>query len=415
MLSPAPAPSVTTDPAAVGMDPDRLARIDTHFARYVDDGRLAGWQVVVARHGAVVHASTHGQRDVEAGRPVQADTLWRIYSMTKPITSVAALQLLEEGAFELTDPVSRFLPAFADVRVWVGGSSQAPRTVPAVEPIRMRDLLSHTSGLTYGFMNAHPVDAIYRERGYDFGTPRGLDLAAVVDAYAGMPLLFQPGSQWSYSVATDVLGRVLEVLDGKPLDEVLADRVLAPLGMSQTRWWVDEPDADRLAALYAPHPATGRAVRLDAVGQGALHAPSALSGGGGLVSTAGDYLRFCEALRRGGELDGVRILGPRTLRYATRNHLPGGADLTAFGSGQFSEVAYAGVGFGLGFAVTVDPVAGGTMSSPGEFTWGGAASTAFWVDPVEDVVAIFMTQLLPSSTHPIRTQLRNLVHQALVD
>jgi CubicO group peptidase (beta-lactamase class C family) len=264
-------------------------------------------------------------------------------------------------------------------------------------------------------MNAHPVDTIYRDHGFDFGTAHGLDLAACVDAWAGLPLLFNPGEQWSYSVATDVLGRVLEVIAGKGLDQVLAERVLDPLGMSDTRWWVDAPDADRLAALYAPHPATGKAVRLDAVGQAALRAPVMLSGGGGLVSTAGDYLRFTEMLRRGGELDGVRVLGPRILAYATRNHLPGGADLTAFGSGQFSEVAYGGVGFGLGFAVTVDPTAGKTVSSPGEFTWGGAASTAFWVDPVEDLVAIFLTQLLPSSTHPIRTQLRTLVHQALVD
>jgi CubicO group peptidase (beta-lactamase class C family) len=406
---------VTADPAGVGVDTTRLARIDRHFAGYVEDGRLAGWQVVVARHGQVVHSSVHGRRDVEADLPVEQDTLWRIYSMTKPITSVAALSMLEEGAFELNDPVSRFIPSFADVRVWAGGSSQSPRTVAATEPVRMWHLLSHTSGLTYGFMNAHPVDTIYRDHGFDFGTAHGLDLAACVDAWAGLPLLFNPGEQWSYSVATDVLGRVLEVIAGKGLDQVLAERVLDPLGMSDTRWWVDTPDADRLAALYAPHPATGKAVRLDAVGQAALRAPVMLSGGGGLVSTAGDYLRFTEMLRRGGELDGVRVLGPRILAYATRNHLPGGADLTAFGSGQFSEVAYGGVGFGLGFAVTVDPTAGKTVSSPGEFTWGGAASTAFWVDPVEDLVAIFLTQLLPSSTHPIRTQLRTLVHQALVD
>jgi len=191
--------------------------------------------------------------------------------------------------------------------------------------------------------------------------------------------------------------------------------VLDPLGMSDTRWWVEHADAKRLAALYTPHPQTGAAVRLDSVGQAALRPPAMLSGGGGLVSTAADYLRFTELLRRGGELDGVRVLGPRTLAYATRNHLPGNTDLAAYGSGQFSEVAYAGVGFGLGFAVTTDPVRSKTVSSVGEFTWGGAASTAFLVDPVEDMVALLFTQLLPSSTHPVRTQLRTLVHQALVD
>ena len=406
---------VTADPAEVGVDAARLTRIDTHLARYVDDGRLAGWQVVVARRGQVVHSSVHGRRDAEADLPVEQDTLWRIYSMTKPITSVAALSMLEEGAFDLTDPVSRWIPAFADVRVWAGGSSQRPRTVPVTEPVRMWHLLSHTSGLTYGFMYAHPVDTVYRDNGFDFGTAHGLDLAACVDAWAGMPLLFEPGSQWGYSVATDVLGRVLEVIAGKPLDQVLAERVLDPLGMADTRWWVDTPDAHRLAALYAPHPETGRAARLDAVGQAALHAPVMLSGGGGLVSTAADYLRFTEMLRRGGELDGVRVLGPRTLAYAGRNHLPGGNSLSAYGSGQFSEVGYSGMGFGLGFAVAVDPTAGKAISSAGELSWGGAASTAFWVDPVEDLVAVFMTQLLPSSTHPLRTQLRTLVHQALLD
>lgn len=408
-------PKVEIDPAEVGVDPHRLARIDSHFARYVDDGRLAGWQVVLARHGHVVHSSVYGQRDLEAGLPVELDTLWRIYSMTKPITSVAALSLLEEGAFELNDPVSRWIPAFADMRVWAGGTPQKPRTVPATEPVRMWHLLSHTSGLTYGFMNAHPVDALYRERGFDFGTAHGLDLAACSDAWAGLPLLFQPGAQWSYSVATDVLGRVLEVVTGRPLDAVLSERVLNPLAMSDTRWWVEHAYAKRLAALYTPHPQTGAAVRLDSVGQAALRPPAMLSGGGGLVSTAADYLRFTELLRRGGELDGVRVLGPRTLAYATRNHLPGNTDLAAYGSGQFSEVAYAGVGFGLGFAVTTDPVRSKTVSSVGEFTWGGAASTAFLVDPVEDMVALLFTQLLPSSTHPVRTQLRTLVHQALVD
>jgi len=408
-------PKVEIDPAEVGVDPHRLARIDSHFARYVDDGRLAGWQVVLARHGHVVHSSVYGQRDLEAGLPVEQDTLWRIYSMTKPITSVAALSLLEEGAFELNDPVSRWIPAFADMRVWAGGTPQKPRTVPATEPVRMWHLLSHTSGLTYGFMNAHPVDALYRERGFDFGTAHGLDLAACSNAWAGLPLLFQPGAQWSYSVATDVLGRVLEVVTGRPLDAVLSERVLNPLAMSDTRWWVEHAYAKRLAALYTPHPQTGAAVRLDSVGQAALRPPAMLSGGGGLVSTAADYLRFTELLRRGGELDGVRVLGPRTLAYATRNHLPGNTDLAAYGSGQFSEVAYAGVGFGLGFAVTTDPVRSKTVSSVGEFTWGGAASTAFLVDPVEDMVALLFTQLLPSSTHPVRTQLRTLVHQALVD
>ncbi|MGZ4518609.1 MAG: serine hydrolase domain-containing protein [Mycobacteriaceae bacterium] len=298
------------DPSEVGLDAARLRRIERHFARYVDDGRLVGWQVAVSRHGRLAYSATCGHRDREAGLPVEEDTLWRIYSMTKPITSVAALSLLEEGAFELTDPVSRWIPALADIRVWDGGTPQAPKTVPAMEPIRMWHLLTHTSGLTYGFINAHPVDALYRADGFDSGHPAGLDLAACVDRWAQLPLLFQPGTEWGYSVATDVLGRVLEVLAGAPLDEVLAQRVLNPLGMTDTHWSVTRPDAQRLAALYTPHPETGAATRLDSVGSGALRPPTMLSGGGGLISAAADYLRFTEMLRRGGELDGVRALGP---------------------------------------------------------------------------------------------------------
>jgi len=407
-------PDPITDPTELGLDPQRLQRIERHFSTYVENDVLAGWQVAVSRHGKLAYSATCGHRDREAGLAVKQDTLWRIYSMTKPITSVAALSLLEEGAFELTDPVSKYLPAFADVRVWSGGTPQSPQTVPAVEPIRMWHLLTHTSGLTYGFMNAHPVDALYRAHGFDFGNAGGRDLAACADEWARLPLLFQPGTQWAYSVATDVLGRVLEVLAGKPLDAVIAERVLEPLGMTDTRWWVDEADATRLAALYTPHPETGAATRLDAVGSAALRPPAMLSGGGGLVSTAADYLRFTEMLRRGGELDEVRVLGPRTLAYATRNHLPGGHDLASYGRGQFSEVAYAGVGFGLGFSVTTEPVRSKVIGSVGDFGWGGAASTAFWVDPVEDLSVVFFTQLLPSSRYPIRTQLRQLVHQAII-
>ncbi len=408
-------PDIEIDPAEVGLDPRRLRRIEQHFAGYVDDGRLVGWQLAVARHGKLAYSAVCGNRDREAEQPVVQDTLWRIYSMTKPITTVAALSLLEEGAFELTDPVSRWIPAFADVRVWAGGSAQNPRTVPALEPIRVWHLLTHTAGLTYGFMNAHPVDTIYRANGFDFGATGGRNLATCAEEWARLPLLFQPGTEWAYSVATDVLGRVLEVVTGKSLDEVLAERVLRPLGMTDTRWWVDEPDLPRLAALYTPHPETGVATRLDSMGSAVLRPPAMLSGGGGLVSTAADYLRFTEMLRRGGALDGTRILGPRTLAYALHNHLPEGRDLAYFGQGQFSEVAYAGVGFGLGFSVTQDPLQGKVIGSIGEFGWGGAASTAFWVDPVEDLAVLFFTQLLPSSRYPIRTQLRQLVHQSIMD
>jgi CubicO group peptidase (beta-lactamase class C family) len=405
----------TTDPASLGFDPRRLARLDAHFARYVDDGLLPGWQIVVTRRGQVVHSSTYGRRDVEADLPVTDDTLWRVYSMTKPITSVVAMSLWEEGRLELTDEVSRYIPAFAQARVFDKGTALRPYTVPAIEPIRIWHLLTHTSGLTYGFLQSSIVDALYRRAGFDMLPTAGLDLADACDRFATLPLLFQPGSAWGYSVATDVLGRVIEVICGRPLDEVVAERVLRPLGMTDTRWWVEPADASRLAALYAAHPQTGRATRYDVLGQLALEKPSALLGGSGLVSTAADYHRFTQMLLRGGELDGERILGTRTLRYMTRNHLPGGRDLADSGAQGFAETTLVGIGFGLGFAVVEDPVPVKTLMTPGEFYWGGLASTAFWVDPAEEVTAMLFTQLVPSSTHPLRPQLHQLVYSALVD
>ena len=406
---------IEIDAAEVGFDGGRLQRIDRHFARYVDDGRLPGWLLLVSRGGKVVHLATCGQRDLEAALPVEIDTIWRIYSMTKPITSVAAMILYEEGAFELKDPVSAFIPSFERARVFRGGSALKPITEPVTEPVRIWHLLTHTSGLTYGFHYAHPVDAMYRAAGFEWGSPDGLDLAGCCDAWAALPLLFQPGTEWNYGVSTDVLGRVVEVISGTTLDRFLADRIFGPLGMSETAFAVGEENAARLAALYIPDPATGRGVRSDAMGAMALRPPSALSGGGGLVSTAADYHRFTQMVLRGGELDGVRLLGTRTVRYMTRNHLPGGADLEAIGRPLFAETTFDGVGFGLGFSVVDNPVKNKVLASAGELAWGGAASTAFWVDTAEEITALFFTQLLPSSTHPIRPQFRQLVYQALVD
>jgi CubicO group peptidase (beta-lactamase class C family) len=408
------------DPAEVGLDPARLDRIDRHFRRYVDDGRLPGWLITVSRRGRLAYVSGYGSRDTEAGLPVEADTLWRIYSMTKPITSVAAMMLYEEGAFGLTDPVSAFIPSFGGVRVYAGGSDLRPLTVPATEPVRIWHLLTHTAGLTYGFHRVHAVDARYRDAGFEIGTPHGMDLAQCCDAWAAQPLLFQPGAEWNYSVATDVLGRVVEVVSGQSLDEFLSSRIFGPLGMTETAFWVDEADMGRLAALYTPGTAPGGGLRrLDDLGRVARHRPRLLSGGGGLISTAADYHRFTQMLldrpgSPGGELDGVRLLGPRTVAYMTRNHLPGGADLETFGRPLNAEAPFRGVGFGLGFAVVIDVAAGKTLGSVGESSWGGMASTAFWVDPAEELTVSFFTQLMPSATYPIRPQLRQLVYQAVV-
>ncbi|GAA5080966.1 CubicO group peptidase (beta-lactamase class C family) [Thermocatellispora tengchongensis] len=404
---------VTCDPVDVGFDAARLRRIDRHFAAYVDDGRLPGWLVLVSRRGEIAHLSAYGARDLAFGAPVEHDTLFRIYSMTKPITSVAIMMLYEEGLLELTDPVSRFIPSFAEMRVYEKGPATKPVTRPALEPVRIWHLLTHTAGLAYAFQNVHVVDQMYRRAGFGNGLPPDLDLAEIVDRWAALPLLFEPGTQWNYSVATDVLGRVVEAASGLPLDRFLAERIFTPLGMTDTAFSIEPADAARLAALYNADQ-RGRPVPVD-VGDAALRPPKAPSGGGGLISTAADYHRFTQMLLRGGELDGVRLLGPRTVAYMTRNHLPGGADLDQFGRPVFAEVSYAGVGFGLGFAVVEDPVRFRGLASRGEYNWGGAASTAFWVDPAEEITVVFLTQLLPSSTHPIRSQLRQLVYQALVD
>jgi CubicO group peptidase (beta-lactamase class C family) len=409
---------VDTDPAEVGLDPARLARIDRHFGRYVDEGKLSGLLIAVSRHGKLAHVVTRGSRDLAAGLPVEADTLWRIFSMTKPVTSVAAMMLCEEGGFELTDPVSKYIPAFADVRVFAGGSDQRPVTVPAMEPVRIWHLLTHTSGLTYGFFRNHPVDAIYRARGFEWGSPRGLDLAGVCDLWASLPLLFQPGSEWHYSVSTDVLGRVVEVVSGQTLAEFFASRITGPLGMADTAFWADEERAPRLGAVYTAGP-DGTAIRMDAFSAGHYAPPAYLSGGGGLVSTAADYQRFMLMLldlpgSPAGELDGVRLLSPRTVAYMTRNHLPGNADLEQFGAPIYAEAPMRGTGFGLGFGVVIDPVPGRTLTSAGEYSWGGAASTAFYIDPVEKLTVSFYTQFVPSSAYPVRSQLRGLVQQALV-
>lgn len=403
------------DPQATGFDPDRLERLDAHFARYVDDGRLPGWQLAIARGGRLAHHSARGATDLDTGAPVADDTIWRIYSMTKPITSVAAMMLWEEGAFELKDPVSRFIPSFAGQQVWRVGSSNRYELEPVSEPMAIWHLMTHTAGLTYGFMFVHPVDEFYRRAGFEWGVPPGADLVEICDRLAGLPLLFQPGAEWSYSMSIDVLGRIVEVVSGQPLGDFCRERIFEPLGMVDTGFHVPDEHHHRLARLYGCHPVTRSAVPLDAAGAGALAAPSAHLGGGGLVSTTADYLRFAEMLRRRGELDGQRLLGPRTLDLMTRNHLPGGADLSEFGRPLFSETTYDGVGFGLLGSVTIDPVKAKVPGSVGDFGWGGAASTFFWVDPVEDLTCVFMTQVLPSDSHPLRSQLKQMVHQALID
>ncbi len=401
-----------TTPEAVGLDGARLGRVSAWMRRQVEEGRLPGLVVAVARRDRLVFLDHCGQRDLEAGAAMTPDTVFRIYSMTKPVTTVAALMLYEEGRFQLDDPIERYLPEFAAPRVYVGGEGEAVETVRAETPITVRQLMTHTAGLTYGFLGETPVDALYRARGVDF--QRGdTPLAELVALLAEQPLLFQPGTRWNYSVATDVLGRLVEVLSGETLERFLAERILAPLGMRDTAFHVPEHALDRFAACYTPGKEGGLEPIDPARGSRFTRPMVTFSGGGGLVSTAADYLRFARMLARGGELDGVRLLGRKTVATMTMNHLPG--DLAAMGQARFAETSYEGIGFGLGVSVMLDPARAQIMGSPGEYAWGGAASTAFWVDPAEELIVVLLTQLVPSSAYPLRRELRVLTYQALVD
>lgn len=410
---------VTAEPRSVGLSAERLAKLDAYLAGYVDSGRLAGWSMAVARRGQVVHSSVYGHADLEAGKKMASDTIFRIYSMTKPLTSVAAMMLWEEGRLQLTDPVSRFIPSFGDLKVFKRGSSTAPIFEGLTEPMRVWHLLTHTSGLTYGFLMSHVVDEMYRKAGFEWGMPKGKNLAEVCDLLSELPLLFQPGTEWNYGVSTDVLGRVVEVASGMSLDTFIEERICKPLGMDDTSFYALPDKADRVAQLYARNPATKKAMPLKAAAAAAVQPPDCLMGGGGMVGTIGDYMRFADMLRRGGVADptlgGARLLSPRTVSYMATNHLPGNADLSEFGRPIFSETTQEGFGFGLGFAVLMDPARAKTAGSLGDFGWGGAASTTFVVDPVEDMVSVFMTQLMPSSTYPLRPYIRQLLRQAIID
>ena len=406
---------VVQDSASLGLDPLRLDRIQTHFAKYVDEGKLPGFHITVSRAGQLAYSTKYGHADVENGKPIADDTIYRIYSMTKPICAVAAMILWEEGLFEMHDQVKWFIPSFANQKVFRSGTLTAPRFEPVTEPMEMWHLFTHTAGLTYGFVYSNPVDQMYRNAGFEWGVPRDASLANICDQLAELPLMFQPGSEWAYSMSIDIIGRVVEVLSGMSLGEFMKKRIFDPLGMTDTAFHCDADKADRLAALYVPNPADKKILRNDATGAGALHEPKAHLGGGGLVSTTSDYLKFAEMLRNGGEYNGVQILSPRTVAFMASNHLPDNADLTAFGRPLFAETAFDGVGFGLSMSVTIDPVKAKVPGSVGDYGWGGAASTNFTVDPKEDLVYMIMTQLMPSSTWPLRPQLKQLVHQALVD
>jgi CubicO group peptidase (beta-lactamase class C family) len=404
-----------TTPEQVGLSAARLARITQWMQSWIDSGRLPGMTVAIMRKGELAYAHTCGKADVERNKPMRPDTIVRIYSMTKPLTSTAIMMLYEEGHFQLDDPISKFIPGFRNQRVYSGGSRGKIESVPAERDINFRDLLSHTSGLTYGFMESNPVDALYRAKGadgVDYGTAE-TSLKEVTEKLATFPLIAQPGKAWNYSVSTDVLGYLVEVISGRPFQDYLVEKVIKPLGMVDTDFHVPTAKHERFAANYNAGPG-GKLVLLDDPAKSRYLAPRRVnSGGGGLVSTASDYLRFCRFMLNKGELDGVRLLGRKTVELMTSNHL--GGDMADMGMPRFSESPYYGIGFGLGFSVMIDPAKAHILGTRGEYAWGGAASTAFWCDPQEDMAVVLLTQLMPSSTYAIRRELRVLSYQAIVD
>ncbi|HEY6909315.1 MAG TPA: serine hydrolase domain-containing protein [Myxococcales bacterium] len=403
------------NPAAAGFSAARLDLLDAFVkSRYVDAGRIPGALMLLYRRGRIAHLRALGLADVERGTPVREDTIFRIYSMTKPLTSVAFMMLVEQGLVALDTPVHALIPEWKDLGVYQGGYLGTFRTRRPDRPMLVVDLLRHTSGLTYGFQQMTNVDAAYRKLDIGEGDKQGT-LDDMIEKLATVPLEFSPGSAWNYSVSTDVLGYLVGKLSGVAFPEFLRSRVLGPLGMNDTGFHVKAGSEQRLAACYVATAGGKMKLQDDPARSPYLRPPTMFSGGGGLVSTAADYLRFCRMLLGGGALDGVRLLSRKTLELMTMNHLPEGKDLPALSRSLFSEATYNGVGFGLGFSVTLDPARTLIPGSAGEFAWGGMASTAFWVDPAEDLIAIFMTQLMPSSTYPIRRELRTLVYSALED
>ncbi len=393
------------------LDPDRLGPVTEVTHRYVDEGRFPCAVVAVLHRGEEVLRDAYGWADVAEQRPITDDAIFRIFSMTKPLTSLGLLQLYEQGRVLLEDPVGRYLPELGSLTVWQG---EGVEPVPADGPVRVKHLLTHTAGFTAGFQYASPVGALYREAGLGDLRPPKHDLASAMEVLGGLPLVDQPGAGFHYGMSTDVVGRLVEVISGQDLDAYLAEHVFEPLGMVDTGFWLPEDQLGRLPANYFKTPSDPM-LRVDPPDP-ARHCrrPQFLAGGGGLVSTLDDYLRFCRALLGGGVLDGARVLGRKTLEYATLNHLPDGNLLNELGMDTFSEVVTEGMGFGLIGSVLVDPARAGAIGSVGEYGWGGAASTVFWIDPVEDLAVVFLTQLVPSDAYPIRRQLRSTVYSALV-
>ena len=418
-------------PESVGLSSERLSRTTQWMESQLSKERVAGNSLLIGRHGKVCYRQTKGYADIEAKKPFQEDTVVRIYSMTKPVTAVAAMMLYEEGRFKLDDPVASFIPEFADTPVWTGqGDTSAVE--PQVSPVLVRHVMSHTAGLTYATKNQNVIDAAYREKKIEEPSPVYVgdgtfpNLEVWARNLADIPLLYQPGTRWSYGVASDLLGRLVEIWSGMSLDIFFYERIFEPLGMMDTGFHVKPENHDRLASLYIaergspynPKPPAERGGLLlhDSASDSHFRRPvKVFSGGGGLVSTLDDYSRFCQMLVGKGLYSGEQLLSPVTLSHMVQNHLPDNLDIASVGIDTFGEDTYEGNGFGLGFAIVMDPVKFNTISSPGQYYWTGAGSTLFWIDPMKDMWGIYLSQLLPTPTYPIKRELRVQVYQALVD
>ena len=397
----------------LGISAERLSRIPDYFQTYLDRKKLPCMGTLVSVGGQVVHEGWRGVKDWETGEPITKDTIFRIYSMTKPVTSVAAMMLFEEGKLRLDHEVYRYIPAFKDVKVWDGGTAEAPELKSPERHMLVRDLFTHTSGLTYGFMMAHPVDKMYRASRIGAGFE---SLKEFCDNLAALPLVFSPGEKFNYGHSTDVLGRIVEVASGMDLDAFFKTRIFEPLGMHDTGFYVPEEKLDRLMSCYQRDPLTGEISKQDGSGAASKQyaaKPIYLSGGGGLVSTMDDYHQFCRMLLNYGELNGHRILASKTMEFMTQNHLPANKTMAEMGDELFSEARMEGSGFGLGWSVLMNPVETMQPGSVGQYSWGGMASTFFWIDPEEDLIGIMMTQLMPSGAYPIRPQFQQLVYAAI--
>src|SRR5260370_5246031 len=421
MLAPTPA-----SPESAGMSKAAFDRIEDHLKRrYLDTGRFPGTQLLVYRRGKVVHSAVQGFADLERNVPVKDDTIFRIYSMTKPITTVAFMMLIEEGRVQLDEAVHKYIPEWKNLGVFVAGTAPAFLTSPPSRPMLIVGLLRHTSGLTYGFQQRSNVDAAYREAKIGDVEKAGT-LETMIADLAKIPLEFSPGEAWNYSVSTDVIGYLIGKIAGQPFEQFLKERIFDPLDMNDTGFFVPAGKVDRFAACYSADPQGGLTLHAtdrkggltrqdDPAKSTFLSPPSFVSGGGGLCSTAADYLPFCRALLNRGELGGGRLIRPKTLALMTSNHLPGGRDLPAMSRSLFSEATYNGIGFGLGFQVTMNPTETLIPRSAGEYAWGGVATTSFWIHPAAELIAALMTQAIPSNAYPIRRELRTMVYAAITD